>query len=196
VNKRRLSSLLRQSLCANRRTPLLVGAVFLVVAAGCNRGGNEPLAPLSMQLASARIAAGELSKAITCDGAGLSPQLTWSEPPPQTRSLALVVTDRDSPLGYNFVHWVIYNISPSTRELPAEIPAQNTLPDGVEQGPNDSNKPGYTPPCPKGKSHRYDFILYALDTRVNLPSATKKQLLSAVSGHVLARGELVGRYGR
>jgi Raf kinase inhibitor-like YbhB/YbcL family protein len=177
---------------------LLIGAVVILVTVdGCNRGGNEPMAPLSIQLTSASSPAGEIGKAFTCDGQGLSPQLSWSAPPPQTRSLALVVTDRDSPLGYQFVHWVIYNISDGTRELPAGLSAQKALPDGAEQGLNDDDKPGYTPPCPPGKSaHRYDFVLYALDVRVSLPSASKKQLLHAINGHVLARGELIGHYER
>jgi Raf kinase inhibitor-like YbhB/YbcL family protein len=171
--------------------------LLLILAGGCNRTGDEPTGPLTVRLMSTSIVDGVLNKAITCDGQGHSPQLSWSAPPPQSQSLALVVTDRDSPLGYNFVHWVIYNVAAGARELPAGVPAQNELPDGAEQGKNDNDKAGYSPPCPPGKSvHHYDFILYAVDVPVNLPSASKKQLLHAISGHVLARGELIGRYGR
>lgn len=181
-----------------KRLIILISAVTaLVIASGCNRTGHEPMGPLTIQLTSPNIPAGVLSKTITCDGQGSSPQLSWTAPPPRSQTLALVVTDRDSPLGYNFVHWVVYNIPAGARELPAGLPALKTLPDGAEQGLNDRDKAGYAPPCPSGKSvHHYDFILYAVDVPVNLPSASKKQLLHAISGHVLARGELIGHYGR
>ena len=171
-------------------------AILLIVIAGCNRTGDEPSGPLTIQLVSSSIVDGVLNKATTCDGQGLSPQLSWSAPPPKSQRLALVMTDRDSPLGYNFVHWVVYNIPTGAREIPPGIPAQK-IRDGAEQGNNDNDKAGYSPPCPSGKSiHHYDFILYAVDVPVNIPSASKKQLLQALSGHVLARGELIGGYGR
>ena len=174
----------------------LSALTLLVMAGGCNRTGDEPAGPLTIRLTSASIVDGVLNKAITCDGQGLSPQLFWSAPPPQSKSLALVVTDRDSPLGYNFVHWVIYNLAASARELPVGVSAQKTLPDGAKQGKNDKDKAEYSPPCPPGKvAHHYDLILYAVDVPVDLPFASKKQLLGAISGHILARGELVGRYG-
>jgi Raf kinase inhibitor-like YbhB/YbcL family protein len=177
---------------------LLISAViWLVMVTGCNRTGQEPMGPITIHLASAGIVDGVLGKAFTCDGQGLSPQLSWTAPPPQSQRLALVVTDRDAPLGYNFVHWVMYNIPADARRLPAGIPTQKILPEGSEQGINDKDQAGYTPPCPAGKSvHHYDFILYAIDRPVNLHSASKKQLLHAISGHVLARGELIGQYGR
>ena len=181
-----------------KRNPLFTCAVtLLVLTGGCNRTGDEPTGPTTIRLTSTSIVDGTLNKAITCDGQGLSPQLSWSAPPQRSQSLALVVTDRDSPLGYNFVHWVIYKLAANTRELPAGVSAQTTLPNEAEQGKNDKDKAEYSPPCPPGKSiHHYDFILYAVDAVVDLHSPSKKQLLQAIRGHVLARGELIGRYGR
>jgi Raf kinase inhibitor-like YbhB/YbcL family protein len=187
----------RQAAPFLRRHLLIAALLFLLPTGGCNRGGNEPVAPMSLQLTSASFRAGMLSQDSTCDGPGASPPLSWSAPPRDTQSLAIVITDRDSRFGYNFVHWVIYNIPARTRELPAGLPAQRNLPDGAEQGLNDGDKVGYTPPCPPGKSfHRYDFVLYAIDRKVNLPAASKTQLLNAIRGHVLAKGELIGRYRR
>jgi Raf kinase inhibitor-like YbhB/YbcL family protein len=181
-----------------RSVSVLISALIsLVMASGCNRTGHEPTGPLTIQLTSASMSAGVLSKAFTCDGQGLSPELSWTAPPPHSQTLALVVTDRDSPLGYNFVHWVMYNIPTDVRRLPAGLFTQQILPDGSEQGINDKNQAGYTPPCPPGKSvHHYDFILYAIDIPVNLHSLSKKQLFQAIRNHVLARGELIGRYSR
>jgi hypothetical protein len=99
--------------------------------------------------------------------------------------------DPDAPIG-TFVHWVIFNIPPEVKEF-----AEGEKGIGVE-GINDFRKVGYGGPCPpRGSNHRYFFKIYALDTKLNLDSrATKKDLEKAMQGHILAQGELVGRYGR
>lgn len=96
------------------------------------------------------------------------------------------------------MHWVLYNLPPQTRDLPEGLPKQDQLPDAPRQGINDFDKIGYGGPCPPGKSpHRYVFSLYAVDSKLNLPaSATRKQLEKASQGHVLAHGELTGKYQR
>jgi len=133
-----------------------------------------------------------------CDGQDISPQLSWAAPPERTQSFALIVTDKDSPFGLNFVHWVLYDLPADKRELPQGIAKQEQLPDGSLQGHNGFDKIGYVGPCPPGKSaHRYVFDLYALDTKLNLPpGASKKQVVKAMKGHVLARGEIVGKFQR
>jgi Raf kinase inhibitor-like YbhB/YbcL family protein len=147
-----------------------------------------------MQLTSPAIAAGMLAKPYTCGGSGISPELLWTSPPARTSSLALVVTDLDSPLGYHFVHWVAYDIPASQHELPAGFAAQPGSSGGIEQGANDDGHQGYFPPCPPGgATHRYDFALYALDTVVTTPGLSKAALFAAIRGHVLAKGVLIGR---
>ena len=78
------------------------------------------------------------------------------------------------------------------------MPARETLDDGSKQGKNDFGDLGFGGPSPpKGKPHRYYFKLYALDTTLDLPAgATAEQVRSAMSGHVLAEGQLMGRYQR
>jgi Raf kinase inhibitor-like YbhB/YbcL family protein len=73
-----------------------------------------------------------------------------------------------------------------------------TLGNGAKQGKNDFDKIGYGGPAqPKGKPHRYFFKLYALDVAVDLaPGATKAHLMDAMKGHILAKGQLLGNYGR
>jgi Raf kinase inhibitor-like YbhB/YbcL family protein len=133
----------------------------------------------------------------SCGGQrNVSPQLSWSAPPEGTQSFALVVVDRDSPFGWNFVHWVLYDLPADKHELPESIAKQEQLPDGSHQGRNGYDKIGYVGPCPPGHSfHRYIFRLFALDTKLNLPGgASKKQLMKAIEGHVLASGELTGKF--
>ncbi len=132
----------------------------------------------------------------TCDGINVSPPLKWSDIPEGTKSIALICDDPDAPIG-DWVHWVLYNIPPETRELNENIPNERTLKDGSIHGLNDWKKYGYGGPCPPSGTHRYFFKIYALDTKLNLsPGATKKHLLDAMSGHILASGELMGKYQR
>ncbi|MGB6487187.1 MAG: YbhB/YbcL family Raf kinase inhibitor-like protein [Steroidobacteraceae bacterium] len=177
-----------------RRCALIGTAVALALTAGCSRGPNELAAPLSMVVASPGIAAGMLDKTHTCAGPGISPELTWSAPPAGTRSLALVVTDIDSRFGYDYVHWVLYDIPPSERELPGGFAARPSPPGAIERGLNDDGGKGYVPPCPPGGAiHRYDFVIYALGTVVHTPGLSKAALFAAIRGHVLAKGELIAR---
>lgn len=133
-----------------------------------------------------------------CDGHDISPELSWAAPPERTQSFALIVTDKDSPFGLNFVHWVLYDLPADKHELPQGVAKQEQLPDGSHQGHNGFDKIGYVGPCPPGHSaHRYVFVLRALDTKLDLPpGASKKQVEKAMKGHVLASGELVGKYQR
>ena len=127
----------------------------------------------------------------TCDGPDLSPPLRFENIPEQTRSLALIVDDPDAPRG-TWVHWVVWNIPPGTRELP-----ENGLPGGALQGTNDFRTRKYGGPCPPAGKHRYFFKLYALDTILSLnPGSTKGQLEEAMKGHILDQAELVGLYER
>ena len=132
----------------------------------------------------------------TCDGANISPPLQWSGLPPGTKALALIVDDPDAP-AKTWVHWVVYDLPGSRSELPENVRPQEKLPDGGKQGTNDFKKIGYGGPCPPSGTHRYFFKLYALDTETSLnPGATKDELLKAIEGHVVAQGELVGKYKR
>ncbi|OAB61047.1 hypothetical protein AY599_15445 [Leptolyngbya valderiana BDU 20041] len=131
-----------------------------------------------------------IPKKYTCDGDDLSPPLNWDAPPEGTQSLALIVDDPDAPVG-TFVHWVVFDISPETRQI-----AEGRAP-SCTFGQNDFGKQKYGGPCPPGGTHRYFFKLYALDTTLDLEAgATKADVLEAMEGHVLARGELVGTYSR
>jgi Raf kinase inhibitor-like YbhB/YbcL family protein len=153
---------------------------------------------MSIELTSKAFQAGEtIPKPYTGDGADRSPPLAWSEPPAGTRSLALICEDPDAPRGI-WVHWVLFNLPASTRELEEGVPTTDTLSNGAKQGKTDFGTIGYGGPAPpRGKPHRYFFKLYALDGTVDLSAgATRAQLLDAMKGHILAEGQLMGTYGR
>jgi Raf kinase inhibitor-like YbhB/YbcL family protein len=134
--------------------------------------------------------------AYSCDGEDISPPLRWSDPPAGTESFALIADDPDAPVG-TWVHWVLYNIPADARELPEDVPAQDKLDDGSLHGKNSWKRRDYGGPCPPSGTHRYFFKLYALDTTLDLESgATKKQLLKAMDGHILAQAELMGTFSR
>jgi Raf kinase inhibitor-like YbhB/YbcL family protein len=139
---------------------------------------------------------GMIPQKYTCDGENISPPLSWNEVPEGTESFALIADDPDAP-GRTFVHWVIYNIPASTTEFPEGVPNDSTVLGGAEQGENSSNKTGYMGPCPPSGTHRYFFKLYALDKKVEGgPGLSKSELIKAMKDHVLAEGQLMGKYQR
>ena len=138
---------------------------------------------------------GMIPRANTCDGPDVSPDLSWEGVPAETKSLALICDDPDAPR--NWVHWVLFNIPPQENHLPSEIPSDAVLNNNARHGKNDFGKLGYGGPCPPGGTHRYYFKLYALDTELDLDSgATRAQVEEAMQGHILAKGQLMGRYSR
>ena len=142
---------------------------------------------------------GKIPSRFTCDGEGINPELSFSDVPKGTKSLALIIDDPDIPeaskkrLGESvFNHWVLWNIPPFDNEI-----LEGTTPMDAVVGLNSAGKNEYASPCPPDREHRYFFRLYALDASLNLGPKTKaKDLLSIIRGHVLAQAELVGLYER
>src|SRR5215207_3972775 len=134
----------------------------------------------------------------TCESDDVSPALGWSGVPAGTTSLALIVDDPDAPDPAApkrvYVHWVLYDMSPSATGLPEGVgPADR--PNGGRQGKNDGGATGYMGPCPPIGRHRYFFKLYALDAMLgDLGTATKAGVETAMRGHVLDHVELIGTY--
>lgn len=154
------------------------------------------LAPLELT-SEAFVAKGTIPERFTCDGEDVSPPLSWSAPPEGTESFALIMDDPDAPAG-TWVHWVLFNIPADKRSLAEGVPAEDQLSDGSLHGRNSWRRHDYGGPCPPSSStHRYVFKLFALDSQLDLQAgATKERALSAMEGHVLAQGELIGIYGR
>ena len=139
---------------------------------------------------------GMIPRQYTCDGADISPGLQWAAVPEETQSLALIADDPDAPSG-TFVHWVLYGLSAERHELTENMPKDKTLPNGALQGVNDFGRIGYGGPCPSSGTHRYHFTLYALDTDLDLPPGQNRAaLLDVMQDHILAKGQIMGRYKR
>jgi hypothetical protein len=134
----------------------------------------------------------------TCDGANQSPELAWPEPPPGTRSLALIVDDPDAP-GGTFYHWGVFNIPANQREIPrgAGNGGRNT---NFVQAVNGFGNSGYGGPCPpKGHGpHHYRFKLYALDVdKLALsPDAKIPDVEQQAQQHQIAMAQITGTYER
>lgn len=125
----------------------------------------------------------------TCAGENISPPLELGELPAETKSLVLVVEDRDA-TPTPWTHWLVFNIPPTTTSIPAgHIPAGGT--EGIANG----GTHGYEGPCPKyfGGTHHYHFQLFALDTVLDLPAtADKTQVAASMQHHIIDSATLVG----
>jgi Raf kinase inhibitor-like YbhB/YbcL family protein len=141
---------------------------------------------------------GEIPSQYTCDGADISPPVTWSGVPDGTQSLVLVVEDPDAPSGV-FRHWAVFDIPPGSRGLDAGYSAARPAP-GSHEARNDFSKPGYDGPCPpKGHGvHHYHFRLLAISRpSLHLTASTNAlDVLNAAQRYVIERTELVGTYRR
>ncbi|MDP1629586.1 MAG: YbhB/YbcL family Raf kinase inhibitor-like protein [bacterium] len=127
----------------------------------------------------------------TCDGENVNPPLQISNVPDGAQSLVLIMDDPDSPSGA-WVHWTVWNIGPQTSEI-----AENSIPAGAIEGMTGFGEIGYGGPCPHSGTHRYFFLLYDLDAKLDVPrGADNAKLENAMEGHILTKAELTGLYRR
>ena len=167
--------------------PISIGAALILLAAIVSFAAGGA----TMKITSSAFQEGSnIPSKFTCDGSDTSPPLQITGVPSEAKSLVLIADDPDAPGGL-FTHWLIWNIPPQTNSI-----AEGSSPKGV-QGANDFGKSGYRGPCPPPGTHRYSFKIFALDRELELrPGARRTQLDAAMKGHVIAQGELIGRYAR
>ena len=168
------------------KNAILLGAVAIglgtAIAAG---GGKMKITTTAFQQG------GNIPSKFTCDGADANPPLRFEGVPAEAKNLALIVDDADAPGGL-FTHWLVWNIDPTTTTV-----EENSAPANGVQGKNDFGKSGYGGPCPPSGTHRYFFKIFALDRQLDLAAGSKRAQLDAqMRGHILAQGELMGRYSR
>lgn len=138
----------------------------------------------------------------TSDGENTSPDISWQGAPEETKTFVLIAEDPDVPMKglslLTFVHWLVYDIPSTITSLPEAITGEETLDNAAKQGKTSLGRIGYAGPRPPFGTHRYYFKVYALDTEIGLKQreATRRKILSAIEGHVLAYGELMGKYKR
>jgi Raf kinase inhibitor-like YbhB/YbcL family protein len=169
------------------RTSIAGGAVAILLSAIASFAAGGA----TMKITSSAFHEGaNIPSKFTCDGSDTSPPLQIAGVPSGAKSLVLIVDDPDAPSGL-FTHWLVWNIPPQTGSI-----AEGSAPQGV-QGANDFGKSGYRGPCPPSGTHRYSFKIFALDRELELRSGAKRsQVDAAMKGHVIAQGELVGRYAK
>ena len=132
---------------------------------------------------------GDIPSKFSREGGNVNPPLRIEGTPENAKSLVLIVDDPDAPVGL-FTHWLVWNIDPKTTEIP-----EKSLPKGAVQGTNDYPNLGYGGPQPPSGTHRYYFKIFALDQTLDLRSGAKRlELDKAMSGHIIAQGQLMGRY--
>jgi Raf kinase inhibitor-like YbhB/YbcL family protein len=169
------------------RKPIINGAVVILLAVIASFAAEGARIKIT---SSAFHEGGNIPSKFTCDGSDTSPPLQITGIPSEAKSLVLIADDPDAPGGL-FTHWLVWNIPPQTNSI-----AEGSAPKGVH-GTNDFGKSGYRGPCPPPGTHRYSFKIFALDRELDLPSGAKRsQVDAAMKGHVIAQGELVGRYAR
>ena len=132
----------------------------------------------------------------------VSPKLTWTNVPDGVVSFALILHDPDTSLNKTtneVLHWMIFNIPGTARELPEGVPAQAQLPDGSIQALNQGKRwvTWAWARVQPGPYHHYTYELFALDTKLSLgPDATQADVMKAMDGHIVAKGVLEGRFHR
>lgn len=132
----------------------------------------------------------------SCEGASESPAVSWGGVPAGAISLVLILDDPDAP-GGTFTHWIVYNIPPDARSIPAGQTAQKVLANGAQQGDSSARSRGYYPPCPPvGTKHRYLFWLYAVDGDITQPTADRVSINMALAGHTIAKTEFLTTFTR
>lgn len=132
-----------------------------------------------------------IPKQYSCEGKNVNPPLVFSDIPDEAKSLVLLVEDPDAPNAkHMFVHWVVFNIPPTTTKI-----FENSIPKESTQGINDSGSRNYIGPCPPDRPHRYFFKLYALKTNISLSKTiTRDILLQTIEDLIIDFCELIGLY--
>jgi Raf kinase inhibitor-like YbhB/YbcL family protein len=147
-----------------------------------------------------QLSAAQVSGIMGAGGQDISPQLSWSGFPAETRSFAVSVYDPDAPTAAGFWHWAVVDIPASVTSLPsgAGDDEGSKLPDGAFQLAGDAGLKRYVgaaPPAGHGK-HRYFTAVHAVDVEsLGIPAdATPAFLGFNLHSHTLARAVLVPWY--
>ncbi len=163
----------------------------VLVSAACSKQeGVRTTAPSTLHITSTAFADGaSIPAQYTCDGANISPPLSWDVG--GAPFAALVVDDPDAPRG-TYVHWVVVDIPAGVTSS-----AENAAPSGGVQVKNSAGKPSWTGPCPPSGTHHYRFTIYALPAVTGLDAgASLDAAIKAIDANASEQGRLTGTYHR
>ena len=186
-----------------RRLPLLSCAMLglaLWVAHGPYAFAEGAFALTSASFrAGGTVEAAQVFNQDDCKGGNRSPQLSWHDAPPGTRSFAVTMFDQDAP-GRGWWHWSVAGIPATVGSLPENASSSGFLSKlGAVEARNDFDTDGYGGPCPPpGKPHRYIITVYALSS-ADLRLAQGRPALMfdhEISTATLGSARLVVNYGR
>ena len=139
---------------------------------------------------------GLIPKRHTGFGEDISPRFSIDGLQDEVKTLAIIMDDLDVPFSGALNHWLIWNLPPENT-IAEDIPHGAECPNGARQGlayGKNRYRGPKQPPFIK-KAHRYRFCVYGLDCALELPAASrKKDLMQAMSGHILQSGEITGWY--
>ncbi|KEA65479.1 Phospholipid-binding protein [Marinobacterium lacunae] len=136
-----------------------------------------------------------------CTGGNLSPQLSWSGAPEETKAFAILAYDPDAPTGSGWWHWQVVNIPAETTSLPAGAgdPSKDLMPQGSVQLSNDYGSKGFGGACPPiGHGvHRYQFTVHALSQELELPENASAALTGyMINAYSIASSTIEATYQR
>jgi Raf kinase inhibitor-like YbhB/YbcL family protein len=176
-----------------RKCFFVVALCAALVFVSCPETGNLPPSGGILLESTAYSNGGSIPNVYSRDGGNKSPPFTWSNVPPESESLTLVMYDLSA---NNFVHWAVINIPPDTEAL-VEGASGTAMPTGSVELTSDFGSPGYGGPQPPSGVHQYRTVIYALDVdSIDLSGRQSfAQIEAALSGHVLDQGSLTGRFG-
>lgn len=142
----------------------------------------------------------QLPEAFAYAGGNLSPQLSWSGFPVQTKGFVVTCFDPDAPTPSGFWHWVLVGLDASTTELPRGAGAEGgaQLPKGAFHVRTDFGVSAYggAAPPPGDQVHRYFFVVHALDVEaLDVDETVTPAVVSFnLAFHTLARAQIVPTY--
>jgi hypothetical protein len=132
----------------------------------------------------------KIPRKYTCDGEDINPPLKINNIPSIAKSIVVMMEDPDAPVE-TIVHWILMGIDPSDAGY---------IPEGMSPGilgRNDFGRIGYSGPCPPSGTHRYFFRVFVLDWNPRfMVGSTKEEVFEEMKDHIMARGELVGKYSK
>ena len=125
-------------------------------------------------------------------GDDVSPELRINGLTDDVARLAVVLTDETHPLLGSMTHWLIWNL-PAQSVIEAGLPSGRITRDGAVQGRGYGLHRYRGPKPPRGTSHRYSFLVLALDAPLSCPArAGTRRFWRSADGHVLQGGVLEG----